>query len=221
VEARLIETDIAYVNVPYMGAGTGADARRQLDALLKRGATSVILDLRASSGTIEQEAVELASAFIDNGTVGYLQGQKVDRKTFMADPGMTITKAPLVVLVNQGTAGMAELVAGAILDSKRGQVVGTRTFGSGSAQTLIPMADGFALLISHAKYYTPTNTEIQDNGIRPDVEQLAAGEEQIDPTADQAEVQPAPPQTSGPEEDRQLNKAIELLKRPAAAPRAA
>ena len=129
----------------------------------------------------------------------------------MADPGLTVTKAPLAVLVNQGTAGNAELVAAAISENKRGQLVGTRTFGAASSQRLIPMQEGFALLISVAKYYTPSGADIQETGVRPDVEQLAAGEEQVDPTAD-VEIQPAQPTPSQPEEDKQLNKAIEILK---------
>ena len=218
VESKIIETDIAYVRVPYLGPGKAADARTQLDALLKRGAKNVILDLRTTTGVNEQEAVALASTFIDNGTIGYLQGQKVDKKLFMADPKATLTKVPLVVLVNQGTSGNAELVAGAIADNKRGQLVGTRTFGAGSVQELIPMDDGFALLISVAKYYTPTGKDIQEAGVQPDVEQLAAGEEQIDPTADdQLEVQPPPGQAPQVEEDKQLNKAIEVLHKPAGA----
>jgi carboxyl-terminal processing protease len=234
VEAKIVESDIAYIRVPYLGTGKAAEARRQLDALLKRGATNVILDLRTTTGVIEQEAVDLASTFIDNGTVGYLQGQKVDKKLFMADPKVTLTKAPLVVLINQGTAGNAELVAGAIADSKRGQLVGTRTFGAGSVQRLIPMEEGYALLISVAKYYTPTGKDIQyytptgkdiqEVGVKPDVEQLAAGEEQIDPTADdQQEIQaPTTPQAiPQAEEDKQLNKAIELLHKPGAARKAA
>jgi len=211
VDAKLIGTDIAYIRIPYLGTGRAAEARKQLDALMKRGAKSVILDLRTTAGVKDQEAVELASAFVDSGTIGYIQGQTVDKKLLMADPSLTVTKAPLAVLVNQGTAGNAELVAAAISENKRGQLVGTRTFGSTSFQRLIPMQEGFALLISVAKYYTPTGTDIQEAGVRPDVEQLAAGEEQVDPTAD-VEIQPAQPSPSQTEEDKQLNKAIELLK---------
>jgi carboxyl-terminal processing protease len=224
VETKIIDNDIAYVRIPYLGLGKAAEARKQLDPLLKRGATNVILDLRTTAGVNEQEAVELASIFIDNGTIGYLQGQKVDKKLFMADPKATLTKAPLVVLVNQGTAGNAEMVAAAIADSKRGQLVGTRTFGAGSIQRLIPMEEGYALLISVAKYYTPTGKDIQEAGVKPDVEQLAAGEEQIDPTADdQQEIQAPPTPQAAPQvqEDKQLNKAIEVLHKPGAAKKAA
>jgi len=222
VEAKIIDNDIAYVRVPYLGTGKAADARKQLDSLLKHGATNVILDLRTTAGVNEQEGVELASLFVDNGTIGYLQGQKVDKKTFTADPKVTLTKAPLVVLVNQGTAGNAELVAGAIADNKRGQLVGTRTFGSGSIQRLIPMDEGYALLISVAKFYTPSGKDIQEAGVQPNVEQLAAGEEQVDPTADdQQEIQAPATATPQVQEDKQLNKAIEVLHKTGAAKKAA
>jgi carboxyl-terminal processing protease len=108
------------------------------------------------------------------------------------------------------------LVAGAIADNKRGQLVGQKTFGSGSFQRLIPLEDGSALLISVGKYYTPNGTEIQEAGIKPTVEVGQPDEDVFDPNSeDQLEVQ-APPDKSKPEqqEDRQLKKAIEILKAP-------
>jgi carboxyl-terminal processing protease len=126
-----------------------------------------------------------------------------------------------VVLVNQGSSGAAEIVAGAIADNHRGEVVGVKTFGTGSLQRLIPLEDGFGLLISVAKYHTPAGKEIQaaepqDSGIRPTVEVQETEEEASDPNADdQVEVQPPAkdqPPVSG--DDRQLKKAIEILKDP-------
>jgi len=135
------------------------------------------------------------------------------------NPKDTLTKAPMVVLVNQGTSGASELVAGAIADNRRGQLVGLKTFGTGSFQKLIPMEDGWALLLSVAKYYTPSGKEIQqvepqDSGIRPTVEVQQTEEENLDPNDDQA---PPPPVKTQPEEDRQLKKALEVLKDPSKA----
>ena len=229
VEAKVMETNIAYVKVPYLAPGKAQDARKQLDALLKRGTTNVILDLRYTAGGEEAEAVELANLFLDSGTIGYIQGQKVEKKLLQAVPKDALTKAPLVVLVNQGTAGAAEIVAGAIEDNHRGQLVGVKTFGAGSIQKLMPLENGSALVLSVAKYYTPSGKEIQPpetqlSGIKPNIEVLDAADEIVDPGADdELEVQPPTPKANQPaaEEDRQLNKAIEYLKDPVKATKAA
>jgi len=146
----------------------------------------------------------------------YLEGQKYAKETITANAKDALTKAPVAVLVNQATAGAAELVAGAIEDAHRGQVVGVKTFGSGSLQKLIPLDDGSALLISVAKYFTPSGKEIESNepqeaGIKPTVEIRQTVEEAVD--LDDSEIQ-APPKEPVKEEDRQLNKAIEILKDP-------
>jgi carboxyl-terminal processing protease len=223
VEARLLESNIAYLKVPMLASGKAQDAKKQLDALLKKGATSVILDLRYTAGGDVKEALEVANLFVDSGSLGYLQGQKVTKETFNVDPKQTLTKVPMAVLVNQGTAGPAELTAAAIADNNRGQLVGVKTFGSGSVQRLIPLEDGYGLLISVAKYYTPGGKEIQqaepqDSGVRPAVEIRQAADEVIDPNADD-QVEDQQPQVNQPvkEEDRQLNKAIEVLKDPSKA----
>lgn len=215
VESRMIDGNIAYVRVRLLSPGKAAEARKSLDELLKKGAASVILDLRASAGGEEKEAVELANLFIESGTVGYIQGQQVEKRVLTADPKAFLTKAPLVVLVNQGTSGPAEIVAGAIGDSNRGQLVGARTFGNGGVQRLIPMEGGNALLLAVARYYTPAGKEIQSDGIRPTVE--VAPDEFSDPSAlldDPATspVVPKPRTTPQTIEERQLNKAIELLR---------
>jgi len=224
VEAKMMDNNIAYVKVPYLGPGKAQEVKRQLDGLLKKGATNVVLDLRFAGGGEEQEGVQLANLFLESGTIGYLQGKKFEKKTFTANPRELLTKAPLAVLVNQGTSGAAEIVAGAIADNHRGEVVGVKTFGTGSVQRLIPLEDGFGLLISVAKYHTPSGKEIQaaepqDAGVKPTVEVQQAEEEAVDPNADdQVEVQtPAKDQPAPVEEDRQLKKAIEILKDPAKA----
>lgn len=222
VESKMIEGNVAYVRIPYLGPGKASDARKQLDGLMKKGATGVVLDLRFTSGLNEQEAVELASIFLEPGTaIGALQGQKVPRKALTAGLNAALTKAPLSVLINQGTMGTAELVAAAITDARRGQLVGVRTVGVGSVQKLFPMADGYALLLSTAKYYRPSGKEIQDLGVNPDAEMFAAGDVQLDVNPEDLEEPPPgnrtpgrgnPPAQNKPAEDRQLQKAIELLK---------
>jgi carboxyl-terminal processing protease len=221
VEASIIEGNIAYLKVPYLGSGKALEARKQLDGLLKKGASSIVLDLRFAAGGEDREGVELANLFVETGTIASLQGQKFEKQTFSANPKDLLTKAPLVVLINQGTAGAAEIAAGAISDNSRGQLVGTRSFGLGGHQKLLQLPDGNALLISVAKYYTPTGKEISEAGITPNVEVAQAGEEIVDPSSeDQLDVVPAP-QTSATPEDRQLKKAIEVLKNPGAMKKAA
>jgi carboxyl-terminal processing protease len=215
VEARIIENNVAYLRIPYLSAGKVAEARKQLDALIKKNVTGIVLDLRASAGGDEQEGVQLANLFVETGTLGYVQGQKFEKKTFSANPKEALTKLPVVALVNQGTAGAAEIAAGALLDNKRATLVGTKTFGSGSFQRLITMEDGAALLLSVAKYYTPSGAEIQANGIKPTVESLQANEEPFNPDDETEVVQPSKPVTT--DEDKQLKKAIEILRDPSKA----
>src|SRR5439155_4283634 len=218
VEAKIVENNIAYIKIPYLAPGKAQETKKLLDALLKKGANSVILDLRYTAGGDDKEALDLANLFIESGTLAFLQGQKRPKEILNADPKQHLTKAPLAVLVNQGTAGPAEIVAGAIADNQRGQVIGVKTFGAGSVQKLIPLDEGYGLLISVAKYFTPSGKEIQevepqDSGIKPTIEMRQVSEEAIDLNDDQTEVQP-PAKEPAKEEDRQLNKAIEILKDP-------
>jgi len=215
VDSKMLENNIAYVRVPMLSSGKAAEARTRVDDLLKKGATSVILDLRASAGGEEAEGVALANLFMDSGTIGYSMGQKSEKRTLTVDPRVALTKAPLAVLVNEGTSGPSELVAGAIRDSKRGQVVGWTTFGNGSIQKLIPMDDGAALLLAVARYYTPTGKDIEEVGIEPQVKLSSQEEEVVDLSSErEVEIPVAPKKAPPVDEDRQLNKAIEILRDP-------
>lgn len=129
----------------------------------------ILLDLRDSTGSDPMQGIRLANFFIKQGTLAMLVGQKVPEQTFTADPAQWITDAPLVVLVNHGTFGPAELTAGAIEDTKRGDVVGERTFGEDSVQKTIELPDGAALLLTVAKYESPDGNKIQDNAVAPTV----------------------------------------------------
>lgn len=159
----------------------------------------VLLDLRDSSGGEEQEGLRLANFFVKQGTLATLEGQKFPRQTFTADPAKFLTNAPLVVLINRGTYGPAELTAAAIEGLKRGDVVGERTFGEGSVQKTIELPDGAALLLTVAKYEGPDGKKIQDEAVTPTVQ---AGQ-----TLDQEEEEM--PQPKG---DQPLNVALQILK---------
>ena len=223
VDFKMLENNIAYVHVPLLTQGKAAEARKGLDDLLKKGATSIILDLRASAGGDEAEGIALANVFLDSGTIGYAQGQKSEKRTLVVDPRAALTKAPLAVLVNEGTSGPAELIAGAIRDNKRGQLVGNTTFGNGSVQKLIPLDDGAALLIAVARYYTPAGKTIEETGVEPQVKVQALEEESLD-ISSETEIEiptTAPKAAPAKNEDLQLKKAIEILKAPPAAQKAA
>lgn len=160
----------------------------------------IVLDLRDCTEGDAAEGLRLANFFMNQGTLATLQGQKFPTQTFTADPARFLTSAPLAVLVNRGTYGAAELAAGAILSSKRGDVVGERTFGEGSVQKPIELADGAALLLTVAKYQSPDGKKIQDEAITPNVQVGASQDDEDDDTA-------APSKGDEP-----LNKALELLK---------
>jgi len=160
----------------------------------------VLLDLRDSSTGDPQQGLRLANFFLNQGTLGSLEGQKFPRQTFTADSAKFLTDAPLALLVNRGTAGPAELTTAAIEDAKRGDVVGERTFGEGSVQKTIELPDGSALLLTVAKYQTPSGKKIQDEAVAPTVTVGQALEEETD--------EEAPPAKG----DEPLNKALELLK---------
>jgi carboxyl-terminal processing protease len=220
IEAKLVQNDIAYVRIPWLSQGKTNEVKKQLEDLLKKGATGVILDLRESAGGKDSEGFALANLFVDSGILGYKKGQKVPQQTFQADPKQAITKSPLVVLVDGGTGGGAELAAAAISDSKRGQLVGLRTFGTASSQTLIPLEDGNALLISNAKYYSPSNKDIQAVGVKPDI-LSPAPDKAADLNSPDALETPIQKADSRKEDQIQLEAAIKALKDLRTAPRRA
>jgi len=197
-------TEQQYENATILYLKPGALTASRVDeiaARLKAAAKDhkVLLDLRDSSGGDEQQGLRLANFFVKQGTLATLEGQKFPRQTFTADPALFISAAPLVVLVNRGTYGAAELTAAAIEDLKRGDVVGERTFGEGSVQKTIDLPDGAALLLTVAKYEGPNGKKIPDEAVLPNVV--------VGPTLEEEDEEA--PQTKG---DQPLLKAIDLLK---------
>jgi carboxyl-terminal processing protease len=176
----------------------------RLHEMSKDNNKKVLLDLRDVAEGDSQQGIRLANAFIQSGTIATLQGQTVPTQTFSAEASKFVTAAPLVVLVNHGTAGAAELAAAAILDSKRGDVVGDRTFGEGAEQKTFTLPDGSALLLTVAKYESPSGKKIEDDAVVPNV----VVPENLDEILAQGD-NTAPP---APHPDDQLNKALEILK---------
>jgi carboxyl-terminal processing protease len=174
----------------------------RLHAMQKDGNKKIVLDLRDVADGDETQGMRLANFFLQSGTIATLSGQKFPLQTFNAESGRFVTGDPLVVLVNHGTSGPAELVAAAILDHKRGDVVGDRTFGEGSVQKTIELPDGSALILSIAKYASPSGKKIQDEAVTPNV--VVASAQENEEQAANAE--------KGTRTDEQLNKALDLLK---------
>jgi carboxyl-terminal processing protease len=204
LDARTIDSNTAYVRVPTFDQGKSDEIASRLKQLIADGDTKIVLDLRDCAGGNEKEGEKTANLFLDHGLITYLYGQRYPRKEVVAQSSDQITKLPLAVLINQSTAGPAEIVAGAILDNKRGDVVGVTSFGVGVFQKLIPVGDGSALLLSVAKYYTPDGKPIPGNGITPNVMQAAESEA----AAESGET--ATPKFGGPN-DKQLQKALQIL----------
>jgi carboxyl-terminal processing protease len=209
---KMLAENVGYVKVDAFPAGKSQEVAGKIRNLQKLGAKKLVLDLRNCAIGDENEGIATANLFLDHGTIAYLQGQKYPRQAFTAEPAKSITKLPVAVLVNRGTAGPGELVAAAILENARGDVVGDKTFGDGSVQKLLDMPDGAALILSVAKYYSPSGKAIQDVAVTPNV--LVADNED-DGLPDEDQPQTAPDvQNQKPKNqiDEQLNKAIEVLK---------
>ena len=217
VVAKVMEDAAGYIRVASFNKGKAAEISAKLGELTARGADKIVLDLRNCAGGETQEAIDTASLFLEKGLVGYLLGQRYPRQDLPAKPPRDICKFPMVVLINQSTAGPAELLASAILGNKRGDAVGVRSFGVGVFQKLIPLDGGSALLLSVAKYYGPDGKAIQDNGVTPNVvEAPGAGTASLED-----ENEPTEPEHFGDKDDQQLRKAIEILKQKSSLAKAA
>jgi carboxyl-terminal processing protease len=212
VSDKMLEDGIGYLKPQTLTKGKAEEIAARVKSLERSGAKKLVLDLRNVSDGDESEGVATANLFLNHGTITYLQGQKFPREAFNADPAKCITSLPVAVLVNRGTAGAAEIVAAAILENARGDLVGDKTFGDGSVQKTIDLPDGGALILSVAKYYSPSGKAIQDVAVTPNV--VVADEVDNAIPDDDEEVQPPPDQQVKPKNtpDDQLNKAVEVLK---------
>jgi carboxyl-terminal processing protease len=214
VAEKLMEDGVGYIKADTFTKGKSQEIALRIKSLQKQGAKKFVLDLRNNGEGDEFEGIATANLFLNHGTITYLQGQKYPREAFAADPAKAITNLPVVVLVNRGTAGPAEVVAAAILENARGDVVGDKTFGDGSVQKLIDLPDGSALILSVAKYYSPSGKAIQDTAITPNVVVADADEDAPSPEDDQDSAAPADEnKTKSVQPDEQLRKAIEVLKK--------
>jgi carboxyl-terminal processing protease len=171
VRARLLEPGFALLRITQFSDNTALDLERELAALTRQAPLEgAVLDLRNNTGGVLEAAIDAADLFVESGRIVSAEGRTPEAR-FQRDarPGDMLGGAPLVVLVNGGTASAAEIVAGALQDQRRGVVMGERTFGKGSVQTIMPLDGGTALKLTTARYYTPSGRSIQAQGIEPDV----------------------------------------------------
>ncbi len=182
--------------------------KKGLESANSKGLKKLILDLRHCSTGIPADGVEMANWFLDKGAIGSVKGQRTDEQKFVADAAKQVWKNQMVVIVNRGTAGAAEVLAAALLDSKRADVVGERSYGDASIRKALSLDDGSAVILSVAKYYAPNGKAIQDTGVVPNYPMndtmLVADE---DPDGDGIPNAPS----DKPKEDSLMKKAIELL----------
>ena len=178
VRGRSLDPGYGYIRISQFQSATGTSMRKQLSELKKENGgelKGLVLDLRNNPGGVLNASVSVADAFVSKGKIVYTEGRVKDSLlTFNASPNDLLKGAPIVVLVNGGSASASEIVAGALQDHQRAIIMGTKTFGKGSVQTIMPMNNGAALKITTARYFTPSGRSIQAEGIEPDiiVEQL-------------------------------------------------
>ena len=206
---KMMEANVGYIKVFAFNKGKAQEIASRIRSLEHAGAKKLILDLRNVSSGEPQEGISTANLFLSRGAIASLSGQKYKREDFSADAQKAVTSLPLVVLVNRGTAGPAEIVAAAILDNTRGDVLGEKTFGEGSVQKVIEMPDGAALILSVAKYHSPSGKSIQDDAVTPNITVAQEPDFGIDDDDSTPQTPETNPQNAP---DEQLRRAIEVLK---------
>jgi carboxyl-terminal processing protease len=207
VAAKLMPNDVGYLHVTSLAGNRLAETKTKVLDLKKQGAKYMVLDLRHASTGEQEKGIALANLFMDKGEITYLQGQKTEKKDFTAAAAEDVWSGPLIVITNRSTAGGAEIAASALLDSKRAQVVGERSYGDASLRKTIQMDDGGAVILSVAKYYSPAGKAIQDNGVTPSV-QLAENDNSPELDQDGNPIPGTAPKTT---EDNLLKQSIELV----------
>jgi carboxyl-terminal processing protease len=172
VKARL-EGDIIYVKISTFNEQTHSNLVKQVEALKKslgRPARGYVIDLRNNPGGLLDQAINVSDDFLEKGAIVLTKGRLLEEtQRANARPGDIADGKPIVVLVNGGSASASEIVAGALQDHKRATVIGTRSFGKGSVQTIIPLGSNGAIRLTTARYYTPSGRSIQAKGIEPDI----------------------------------------------------
>ncbi len=189
VKKRMLDKGYGYVRISQFQSKTADNMVSAIDELKKQAGGSLkgmVLDLRNNPGGVLNGAVAVSDAFLKKGLIVYTEGRVNDsRLRFNATPDDILNSAPLVVLVNRGSASASEIVSGALQDHSRAIIVGTQTFGKGSVQTILPLSNGTAVKLTTARYFTPSGRSIQNEGIKPDIVldrvRVSAVEQTFDP----------------------------------------
>ncbi len=213
VSSKMLPDQVGYIDPNTLAPGKAKEIETAAVNLQKQGAQKLVLDLRNCSVGDPNEGVAAANVFLSSGLITYLQGQRMPRQNFEANASKAASKLPLVVITNRGTAEGAEIVAAALLDNKRAELVGEPTYGDASVRRAVTMDDGAAIILSVAKYYSPSGKAIQDTRVTP-------GTLMTEPDT-QVEVdengEPLPENNEQPQQKSQddplLKKAVELLKK--------
>jgi carboxyl-terminal processing protease len=168
-----VKGDVGYININTFSESTGADVRAAIAAItvkLGHRPLGYVVDLRDNGGGLLSQAIEVSDAFLSYGEIVSQRGrEKADIERYYAKPGDDAAGLPVIVLTNAGTASASEIVAGALQDHHRGLIMGERSFGKGSVQTLLQLGPDSALRLTTARYYTPSGRSVQEGGIRPDI----------------------------------------------------
>ena len=214
VESRMLPNEVGYINVDAVAPEQVKQVAAAVQEWQKNGAKKLMVDVRNCATGSPEDGIALANLFVNKGRITYLVGQKVPRQNFEADPAKAITTLPVAVLTNRGTAGASEILAAAVLDNKRGQVVGERTYGDAAMRKAITMEDGGAIILSVAKYYSPDGGKaIQDAGVTPGAQVSdATAQLEVDDNGDALpDAAPDKGQEKKVEDDAIVKKALELL----------
>ncbi len=173
VKSRMLEKNYGYLRISSFQSGTGESVKEALAKLKKENNANLkgmVLDLRNNPGGVLNAAVDVSDAFLKSGLIVYTEGRiENSEMRFNASPDDLLDSAPIVVLINAGSASASEIVAGALQDHKRAVIMGEKSFGKGSVQTILPTSNGAAVKLTTARYYTPSGRSIQAEGIEPDI----------------------------------------------------
>ncbi len=211
LESKMLDGDTGYIAAVDLQPGKAAAVAAALRDLSAKGMKKLVLDLRHSAVSAPEEGIALANLFLEKGLIATLQGQKVKKQSFEADPARVVWRGPLVVLTNRGTTGAAEIAAAALAAHKRAEIVGERTYGDAALRKPVSTEDGGAVLIAVAKYYTPEGKAINETSVLP---QHLVSDMEPQPMLDEEEPAAVPaPDLKQPErkEDAVLKKALEIL----------
>jgi carboxyl-terminal processing protease len=208
VTSKMMSDGIGYVQVPTLEGKRVSDVAAAVQAIEKQGAKKIVLDLRNCASGAPESGIALANLFIDKGRLGYSTGQKSPRQNYEADPAKAITKLPLTVMTNRGTAGAAEIAANAFSDLRRGEIVGERTYADAGIRRPIVLDDGSAVILSVAKFYNAEDKALQEVAVQPSVP--VVDNDPGDTGEEGAEDAPKKEEKPKSTEDAILKKALEV-----------